>query len=221
MGGRQRHLIRCRTNAPSRYLIRLPALDYGMAACTLLNAFLALFPRTKTTAMIRPAMAATMSPYSTAVAPSSSLNNLIAFFNMVSLLRLVRSFSAPNQSDHHRAPSVVQNTKNYALGTMSLLSTNPRVTFNYDFAENDPIPSFCGGAGNQPTYNRTREILGLPARFVVKVIGLDAESVDNDHDDAGDRSYHEGVFHRGSSRGVVEDRNDPSRDMPEREHPFD
>lgn len=46
------------------------------------------------------------------------------------------------------------------------------------------------------------EIIGLPARFVVKTISLYAESVNNNHDEASNGSHHEGVFHGGRPRGV-------------------
>src|SRR5580698_4291588 len=111
-----------------------------MALCTLLNAFFALLPRTKTTAMMRPAMAATMSPYSTAVAPSSSLNNLIAFFNMVGLLRCHKS-ERPSSGALH----AVQNTRNSYSALLTAIDV-PAGTFNR-FWNEDPIVRIAQGGG--------------------------------------------------------------------------
>ena len=58
-------------------------------AFTFWNALLVFLPTTITTAMITAAIAATIMPYSTAVAPSSSLRNAISFFILFPLLSCV------------------------------------------------------------------------------------------------------------------------------------
>ena len=58
----------------------------GIALATALNALFAFSPTITTIAIITIAINATIMAYSTAVAPSSSLKNLISFFNFSILL---------------------------------------------------------------------------------------------------------------------------------------
>ena len=98
-------IVRHRFRSPRSGRARRGTLRHR--ALNIIEGVVHLLPSTNTTAMIRPAMAATMRPYSTAVAPSSSLNSLsgILEHGVSPSGGLVRSFRARIRPTIIRAPS--------------------------------------------------------------------------------------------------------------------